>query len=65
MKAYKYWHDSQYYIHKDTTNALNVRWTKDIADAKDIPERGKAITFFFDTLGFTLNLFNSDPLYLL
>lgn len=64
MKAYKYWHGTKHFIHKDTSNELNVQWTTNIEDAKHIPQRGKAITFFFDTLGFSLNLSKYDPLYL-
>jgi hypothetical protein len=63
MKAYKIWHDTRHYIHKDTTSELNVQWTTNIEDAKDIPHRGKAFTFFFDVLGFSLNLSKPDPLY--
>ena len=58
MKAYKIWHDTLHYIHKGTTNELNVQWTTDINQALDIPHRGKAITFFFDVLGFGLILAN-------
>lgn len=63
MKAYKIWHDTRHYIHKDTTDELNVSWTTNIEDALDIPQRGKAFTFFFDVLGFSLNLSKPDPLY--
>lgn len=63
MTAYKIWHDTKHFIHKDTTNELNVQWTTNIDDAKEIPHRGKAITFFFTVLGFSLNLSKPDPLY--
>jgi len=63
MKAYKIWHDTPHYIHKDTTDELNVQWTTNVQDAKDIPHRGKAFTFLFDVLGFSLNLSKPDPLY--
>lgn len=63
MMVYKIWHDTKHYIHKDTTNDMNVQWTTDINQALDIPHRGKAITFFFDVLGFSLNLSKPDPLY--
>jgi hypothetical protein len=64
MKAYKYWDETKHFIHKDTTNELNVTWTTNIEDALNIPHRGKALTFFFDVLGFSLNLSKPDPLYL-
>jgi hypothetical protein len=65
MKAYKFWHNTKYFIHKDTTNDLNVTWTENIDDAKEIFHHGKAITFFFDLLGFSLNLSKPDALYLM
>ena len=64
MKAYKIWYDTKHFIHKDTTNELNVFWTENINDAKDISHKGKAITFFFDTLGFSLNPSRHDALHL-
>ena len=63
MKAYKIWYDTEHFIHKDSTNELNVGWTTDINEAKEIPHRGEAINFFFETLGFSLNLSKPDPLY--
>jgi hypothetical protein len=64
MKAYKYWHDTKYFIHKDTTNELNVTWTENINDAKDVPNYAKAVKFFFDKLGFTWNQ-KPDTLHLM
>jgi hypothetical protein len=63
MKAYKIWYDEKHFIHKDTTDQLNVMWTTNIEDAKEIPHRGEAINFFFFHLGFSLNLSKPDPLY--
>lgn len=63
MVAYKIWHETNHYIHKDTANDLNVRWTTDIKEALDIPQRGRAITFFFYVLGFDISLSKPDPLY--
>jgi hypothetical protein len=73
MKAYKIWHDTKYFIHKDTINDLNVIWTNNINDALDadnlyigsgLPSYSKAVRFFFDLLGF--NLYNRyDQLHLL
>ena len=51
MVAYKVWHDIKHFIHKDTTNELNVGWTEDITQAKDLP-KSEAYTFFYGTLGF-------------
>lgn len=53
MKAYKIWHDIKYYIHKDTTNELNVTWTENISDAKEVSTFAEAYEFFFDKLGFS------------
>ncbi len=64
MIAYKIWHDTRYFIHKDTTNEMNVKWTEDINEAKDIPHKGKALTFFFSTLGFNIGA-RYDALHLL
>ena len=65
MKAYVIWYDTPHYIHKSTTNELNVKWTTDVNEAKDVPTYSKAVDFFFDTLGFSLNLSKPYPLYLL
>lgn len=65
MKAYKIWYDTPHYIHSDTTNEMNVKWTTNVNEAKDVPTYSKAVDFFFDTLGFSLNLSKSYPLYLL
>jgi len=54
MVAYKVWHDTKHFIHKDTTDELNVFWTEDIKEAKDLP-KAEANKFFFDTLGFCAN----------
>ena len=55
MKAYKTWHDTKHFIHKDTTDELNVYWTDKIEDAKNIPNKVEADKFFFDKLGFSPN----------
>lgn len=55
MKAYKVWHDTKHFIHKDTTSEMNVTWTENIEDAKDVPGNKNAIKFFFDKLGFRFN----------
>jgi hypothetical protein len=52
MKAYKVWHDTKHFIHKDTTNELDVKWTENIEDAKSIPNKVEAHNFFENTLGF-------------
>jgi len=54
MIAYKVWHDTKHFIHKDTTNELNVQWTTDINDAKVVNGYGQAIRFFVDLLGFNI-----------
>jgi hypothetical protein len=55
MIAYKVWHDIKHFIHKDTTNELDVAWTDKIEDAKVIPNKVEADKFFFDKLGFAPN----------
>ena len=50
MVAYKIWHDQRHYIHKDTTNDMNVSWTTDSNDAKVIDDN-KGYDFFM-SLGF-------------
>jgi len=65
MKAYKIWHDTKHFIHKDTTDELNVTWTENIKDAKDVANYCEAVKFFFDKLGFSLNLSKYDALRLL
>jgi len=55
MKAYKIWYDTKYFIHRDTTDQLNVFWTDNIEHAKDIPDKREAERFFFDELGFNPN----------
>ena len=62
MKAYKVWHDTKHFIHKDSTDD-SVTWTENIDDAKDIPQR-KALTYFFFTLGFNVGA-RYDALHLL
>ncbi len=64
MKAYKIWHDEKNFIHKDTTNELNVKWTTNIKDAKTFSHRGKGLTFFFETLRFGYNGSLPDALHL-
>jgi hypothetical protein len=63
MKAYKIWYDTKHFIHKDSTPD-NVTWTENIADALDVPQRGKALTFFYFTLGFNIGA-RYDALHLL
>jgi len=74
MKAYKIWHDTRHFIHKSTTNELNVTWTIDINDALDtdamynslgLPPFSKAVRFFHDELGFSLNISRRNALYFL
>ena len=64
MKAYKYWYGTKHYIHKDTTDELNVIWTVNEKNAKVVRNYAEAVKFFFDILGFSLNLSKPDPLYL-
>jgi hypothetical protein len=73
MKAYKIWYDTKHFIHKDTTNDLNVSWTTNINDALDtdslyigsgLPPYSKAVRFFFDKLGFNMAA-RYDALHLL
>jgi hypothetical protein len=54
MKAYKVWHDTKHFIHKDTTDDMNVQWTTNIEDAKDVNGYANAIKFFCDLLGFDI-----------
>ena len=72
MKAYKIWNDEKNFIHKDTTNELDVSWTTDIKEALDtdvmynglgLPPFSKAARFFHDELGFSLNISKYDALY--
>ena len=74
MKAYKIWNDTKHFIHKDTTNELNVVWTENINDALDSddlfkdkqwPSYTKAVKFFFDELGFSFNPLKYDALNLI
>lgn len=65
MKAYKIWYDEKNFIHKDTTNEMNVKWTTEEGEAKDVPSFREAVEFFFDKLGFDLNSSRPHPLYLL
>lgn len=62
MKAYKVWYDTKHFIHKDTTNELNVTWTENIEDAKDVSSYSEAIKFFNDKLGFSMNISKYDAL---
>jgi hypothetical protein len=65
MVAYKRWHGTKNFIHKDTTNELNVVWTENIEDAKDLDSFSEACKFFFDKLGFSSNPSKYDALHLL
>ena len=64
MVAYKKWYDTKYYIHKDTTDELNVQWTDNIKDAKVVKNFAEAVRFLFDKLGFSLNSSKYDALHL-
>ena len=74
MKAYKIWHNTKHFIHKNTTDELNVFWTTNINDALDtnvmyeglgLPPFSKAVRFFHDVLGFSLNISRYNALYYL
>ena len=65
MKAYKIWHDTPHYIHKSTTNELNVKWTTEEGEAKEVSSFREAVDFFFDKLGFSLNLSKPNALQIL
>lgn len=65
MKAYKIWYDEKNFIHKDTTNEMNLRWTTEEDEAKEVSSFREAVDFFFDKLGFNLNLSRPNALYLL
>lgn len=65
MKAYKIWYDTPYYIHKSTTNELNVKWTTEEGEAKEVSSFREAVNFFFDKLGFSLNLSKPNALQIL
>ena len=74
MYAYKRWHDTKYFIHKNTTNELDVCWTTDASQGLDVntmyqglglPPYSKAVRFFFDGLGFSLNPSKPDALHLM
>ena len=65
MKAYKIWYDTKYFIHKDTTNELNIIWTENSNDAKEVKNYVEAVKFFFDLLGFSLNPSKYDALHLM
>ena len=62
MVAYKVWNDTKHFIHKDTTNELNVTWTQNIDDAKVLPSYSESIKFFCDKLGFSMNISKYDAL---
>jgi hypothetical protein len=55
MIAYKVWHDEPNYIHESTTDDMNIKWTQDIKEAKNIIPNYKGWEFFFDKLGFHIN----------
>ncbi|MCK9273340.1 hypothetical protein M0P65_07425 [Candidatus Gracilibacteria bacterium] len=64
MKAYKIWHDTRYFIHKNNITDYSVMWTTNIEDAKDVPTFSGAVKFFSDKLGF--NIYSGyDRLHLL
>ena len=74
MIAYKVWNDTRHFIHKDTTDELNVIWTTNINDALNtdnlykesgLPSFAKAYEFFFDTLGFNINSSRYNALQLM
>jgi len=64
MTAFKIWHDTKHYIHKSTTNELDVTWTINPADAKRISNKVDAWKFFYDKLGFKMYT-RYDRLYVL
>ncbi len=55
MKAYKIWYEEKNFIHKDTTNEMNLKWTTEENEAKEVSSFREAVDFFFDTLGFNFN----------
>jgi hypothetical protein len=61
--AYKIWHDKKHFIHEDTTDQLNVKWTTDRTKAKSFPKYYLASRFFNDLLGFSINESKYDALY--
>lgn len=63
MKAYKIWHDEKNYIHKDSTDDLNVMFTTNPDDAKEVGSFREACEFFCDHLGFSLNPSKYDALH--
>ena len=63
MVAYKIWYDIKHFIHKDTTNELDVSWTTNIDDAKKVLNYSEAVNFFHDNLGFSLNISRRNALY--
>lgn len=73
MKAFKIWNNEKNYIHKDTTDELNIKWTTNIDEALDTDDiaqdrtdlsgYAKAVWFFHHELGFSLNTSKPDPLY--
>ena len=62
IAAYKIWYDTKHYIHKDTTDQLNVSWTTNIEDAKSFFKYSDASNFFHDVLGFSYNHDKYDAL---
>jgi len=62
MVAYKVWNNTKHFIHKDTTNELNVSWTENIKYAKELPSYSESIKFFCDKLGFSMNISKYDAL---
>jgi len=62
-RAYKVWHDTRHYIHKDSTKE-NVIWTENINEAKVCPLWREAVNFFFEELGFDIGAAHSDCLRL-
>jgi hypothetical protein len=63
--AYKIWFDTKHFIHKDTTDELNVIWTTDIKEAKCFHKWNEAYDFFYDLLGFHINSSLPDSLKIL
>jgi hypothetical protein len=56
MVAYKIWHNTKHYIHKDTTDDMDIKWAENIEDAKVISGGiAKAMDFFYYSLGFNMN----------
>lgn len=63
MKAYKIWYNTKNYIHKNSTSD-SIIWTEDSKNAKIVGNWDSAVKFFFDELGFDLNMSRPDALHI-